>query len=82
MSAQQPTLGFIGIGLMGEPMVLRLLGAGCFKVNVWNRSQDKLAAVVHAQWLDFKKLFLTIDQANYNGWVGRKTSRSVKPQTV
>ena len=41
----QPTLGFIGIGLMGKPMTLRLLTAG-FKVNVWNRSPEKLNAVV------------------------------------
>ncbi len=39
-----PTLGFIGIGLMGQPMTLRLLAAG-YKVAVWNRSADKLAPV-------------------------------------
>jgi len=38
-------LGFIGIGLMGRPMTLRLLAAG-HEVTVWNRSRDKLAAVV------------------------------------
>jgi 3-hydroxyisobutyrate dehydrogenase len=38
-------LGFIGIGLMGRPMTLRLL-AGGHEVTVWNRSRDKLAAVV------------------------------------
>jgi 3-hydroxyisobutyrate dehydrogenase len=40
----QPKLGFIGIGLMGKPMTLRLLAAG-FKVAVWNRSREKLAPV-------------------------------------
>jgi 3-hydroxyisobutyrate dehydrogenase len=40
-------LGFIGIGLMGQPMTLRLLAAG-FTVHVWNRSPDKLDAVVKA----------------------------------
>ncbi len=40
-------LGFIGIGLMGKPLSLRLLAAG-FTVNVWNRSPDKLDAVVAA----------------------------------
>ena len=35
-------LGFIGIGLMGRPMSLRLLAAGC-PLTVWNRSRDKLA---------------------------------------
>jgi 3-hydroxyisobutyrate dehydrogenase len=39
--------GFIGIGLMGKPMVLRLLLAG-FEVRVWNRSSEKLADVVSA----------------------------------
>lgn len=37
-------LGFIGIGLMGNPMTQRLLNAG-FAVTVWNRSADKLAEV-------------------------------------
>ncbi len=35
-------LGFAGIGRMGEPMVLRLLGAG-FQVTVWNRTRERLA---------------------------------------
>lgn len=34
-------LGFIGTGLMGRPMVLRLLAAG-YPVSVWNRSAAKL----------------------------------------
>jgi 3-hydroxyisobutyrate dehydrogenase len=38
-------LGYIGIGLMGKPMVLRLLAAG-HEVTVWNRSCDKLAPVL------------------------------------
>ena len=38
-------LGYIGIGLMGKPMVLRLLAAG-HEVTVWNRSKDKLAPVL------------------------------------
>ncbi len=41
------TLGFIGIGLMGSPMTKRLLHAG-FKVNVWNRSVEKLKPVTEA----------------------------------
>ncbi len=41
------TLGFIGIGLMGEPMTLRLLAAG-YPVNVWNRSPEKLHKVTGA----------------------------------
>lgn len=47
MTDSKPTLGFIGIGLMGQPMTLRLLQAG-FSVNVWNRSPHKLAAVIEA----------------------------------
>ena len=39
-----PKLGFIGIGLMGRPMTLRLL-AGGYKVAVWNRSREKLTPV-------------------------------------
>ena len=34
-------LGYIGIGLMGKPMTLRLLAAG-HEVAVWNRSPEKL----------------------------------------
>ncbi len=41
------TLGFVGIGLMGKPLTLRLLAAG-YRVNVWNRSADKLTAVSQA----------------------------------
>ncbi|CCE24570.1 6-phosphogluconate dehydrogenase NAD-binding [Methylotuvimicrobium alcaliphilum 20Z] len=47
MTQHKSTLGFIGIGLMGKPMTLRLLDAG-FRVNVWNRSRDKLTPVVEA----------------------------------
>ncbi len=47
MTETNQTLGFIGIGLMGKPMVYRLLSAG-FKVNIWNRSSDKLASLVSA----------------------------------
>jgi 3-hydroxyisobutyrate dehydrogenase len=38
-------LGYIGIGLMGKPMVLRLLAAG-HDVTVWNRNKDKLVPVL------------------------------------
>ena len=42
--SDSPKLGYIGMGLMGRPMTLRLLAAG-YKVSVWNRSKDKLASV-------------------------------------
>jgi 3-hydroxyisobutyrate dehydrogenase len=45
--SRRPALGFIGIGLMGRPMVLRLLAAG-YRVSAWNRSPDKLTAVSDA----------------------------------
>lgn len=44
---RHPRIGFIGIGLMGRPMVLRLLLAN-YGVRVWNRSPDKVAEVVAA----------------------------------
>ncbi len=44
METQHYTLGFIGMGLMGQPMTLRLLDAG-FNVNVWNRTSKKLHPV-------------------------------------
>jgi 3-hydroxyisobutyrate dehydrogenase-like beta-hydroxyacid dehydrogenase len=38
---------FLGIGLMGEPMVRRLLGAG-LPVHVWNRTTSKAAHLADA----------------------------------
>lgn len=43
----RPHLGFIGIGLMGEAMTLRLLERG-FDVTVWNLTPDRYARVVPA----------------------------------
>ncbi len=40
-------IGFVGLGLMGRPMVLNLLKAG-FSVNVWARREASLAPVVDA----------------------------------
>ena len=37
-----PTIGFIGLGAMGEPMVARLLGAGFRVVSCVNRSRDAM----------------------------------------
>lgn len=37
-------LGFVGIGLMGRPMVQRLLARG-FEVHVWNRTKAKALAL-------------------------------------
>ncbi len=41
------SLGFIGVGLMGLPMILRLLRAG-YRVTVWNRTAEKLQPVITA----------------------------------
>ena len=43
--SDKPKLGYIGVGLMGKPMVLRLLAAG-YAVSVWNRSAEKLKPVL------------------------------------
>ncbi|MFC3127374.1 NAD(P)-dependent oxidoreductase [Pseudoroseomonas globiformis] len=40
-----PRLGFVGIGLMGEAMVRRLLQQG-FAVTVWNREPERLDTVL------------------------------------
>ncbi|MDC0190314.1 NAD(P)-dependent oxidoreductase [Rhodospirillales bacterium] len=37
----KPKLGFLGIGLMGSPMTLRLLNAG-YTIYIWNRSAEKI----------------------------------------
>ncbi|MEM1506050.1 NAD(P)-dependent oxidoreductase [Domibacillus sp. 8LH] len=41
------TLGWIGLGHMGEPMAMNLLQAG-YKVNIYNRSQEKTMPLVEA----------------------------------
>ncbi len=38
----KPTIGFIGLGAMGEPMVARLLGAGFRVVSYVNRSREAM----------------------------------------
>jgi 3-hydroxyisobutyrate dehydrogenase len=43
----KPTIGFIGLGLMGKPMAQNLLRAG-FPVTVWNRTQSKADDLVRA----------------------------------
>jgi len=40
-------IGFIGIGLMGQPMARRLLGAG-YSLAVWNRSAEKAGSLLAA----------------------------------
>ncbi|MCR9176674.1 MAG: NAD(P)-dependent oxidoreductase [Alphaproteobacteria bacterium] len=43
----KPVLGYVGLGLMGTPMVQRLLAAG-YEVHVWNRSPDKTRPATEA----------------------------------
>ena len=45
MSSSLPTLGFVGIGLMGLPMCQRLLAAG-YALHVWNRSADRCSPLL------------------------------------
>jgi 3-hydroxyisobutyrate dehydrogenase-like beta-hydroxyacid dehydrogenase len=41
----KPSVGFIGLGLMGRPMVANLLKAG-YEVTVWNRTASRADALV------------------------------------
>ena len=45
--ADKPSIGFLGMGIMGVPMALNLVNAG-FNVMVWNRSPEKCDPVVKA----------------------------------
>ncbi len=45
MTSGKPTLGYIGIGLMGAPMTRRLLDAG-HRVTIWNRSAAKMKPLI------------------------------------
>lgn len=41
---EKPTVGFIGLGIMGQPMALNLVKAG-YRLVVFNRSRDKADAM-------------------------------------
>ena len=43
----KPKLGFIGLGLMGTPIALKLLEKG-YPLTVWGRTPDKLASALQA----------------------------------
>lgn len=47
MSENKEKVGYIGLGLMGKPMVMRLLKAG-FPVTIWGRTAAKLQDAVDA----------------------------------
>jgi 3-hydroxyisobutyrate dehydrogenase-like beta-hydroxyacid dehydrogenase len=39
-------IGFLGLGNMGTPMALRLIGAG-HELSVWNRSEERTKPLIH-----------------------------------
>jgi len=41
----KPKLGFLGTGLMGSPMTLRLLDAG-YSIYIWNRTAEKIISLL------------------------------------
>lgn len=43
--ALKPTVGFIGLGLMGAPMAMRLVDAG-YKIHIYNRTKEKSVELV------------------------------------
>lgn len=45
MADEKPRLGYIGMGLMGGPMTVRLLDAS-YAVTIWNRSPEKMTPLV------------------------------------
>jgi len=47
MSEKSTSLGYIGLGLMGAPMAIRLVAAG-YPLAVWGRSAAKLDAAIAA----------------------------------
>lgn len=47
MTTLNPTLGYIGLGKMGNPMAMRLLSAG-IPVHVWARNPDRLSPMLRA----------------------------------
>lgn len=44
MADAKPTIGYLGMGIMGSAMANRLIDAG-FPLTIWNRSRDKCAAL-------------------------------------
>ena len=47
MISEKPKLGFVGLGLMGTPIALKLLENG-YNLTVWGRTQAKLETVLAA----------------------------------
>src|ERR1044072_2493398 len=47
MSSKDPRIGFIGFGLMGSPIAMKLIETGRL-VTVWGRTPEKLAPALAA----------------------------------
>ena len=47
MQTRNPAVGFVGTGIMGEPMALRILSRG-FPVTVWNRSAERTESLFNS----------------------------------
>ena len=47
MTNTKPRVGYVGVGLMGAPMIVRLLAAG-YELVVWNRTREKILPVLEA----------------------------------
>lgn len=47
MTTKEPRIGFIGLGLMGSPICMKLIEAGR-PVSVWGRTREKLAPALAA----------------------------------
>ena len=46
---QRQSVGFLGLGLMGEAMARNLLKSGRFDVTVWNRTLSKVGKAIRAR---------------------------------
>jgi 3-hydroxyisobutyrate dehydrogenase-like beta-hydroxyacid dehydrogenase len=57
-TAAGPTVGFLGLGIMGHAMAANLLNSGKFpKVVVWNRTLSKVRGLTTLQTADTMKTF-------------------------
>lgn len=59
----RPSIGFIGLGLMGTPMTRRLLRAG-YCVNVWNRDASKIATLASAGAITCDTIAALVDSSD------------------
>ncbi|MDO5642087.1 MAG: NAD(P)-dependent oxidoreductase [Paracoccus sp. (in: a-proteobacteria)] len=57
-------IAFLGTGLMGAPMVRRLLGAG-HRVTIWNRAHEKAQALAEAGAVVAESPVVAVDGADF-----------------